>query len=194
MTSTGGRRILFVANSERGQCGVFFATMEALLRSNPGVDLHFASFPCLEDETRALSDVARNADSSIKPITFHSLPGRSSTQAGIDGLKKLYGEGATFPPPYLTRPLSISTTMAAVAQVIPVLMPWEGPEFMEIYEFVTNAIKTATPDLVIVDALLAPAVTAAWNSGIRFSYLCPNALKDFAFPYQPLEMLWNFPS
>ncbi|KAJ6789134.1 hypothetical protein PWT90_01526 [Aphanocladium album] len=194
MASSPKPRILFATNSERGQCGVFFATMDALLHSNPDVELHFASFPSLEGETRAISEKATGSNPDIKPIMFHALEGPTHTEAVIKRLTLKYGEDFALPPPTLTRPLDISTTMAAIGDIIGALLGWEGPQFMTVYNSFDAVIKSVVPDLIILDALLSPAITAAWNSGTRFSYLCPNALKDAVASYQPLDILWNYPA
>ncbi|KAJ3495660.1 hypothetical protein NLG97_g3236 [Lecanicillium saksenae] len=168
--------------------------MDALLRSNADVEVHFASFPSLEAETRAISDKAVSTNTGISPIVFHALDGPTHAEAALKGFRQVYGENYDISTSVFARPLSFSTAMEAIADLPRIVLPWDGPQFMKVYHSFSDIIKTVAPDLVILDALLSPAVTSAWNSGTRFSYLCPNALKDLVIGYQKLDILWNYPA
>ncbi|PQK12206.1 hypothetical protein BB8028_0003g08230 [Beauveria bassiana] len=190
-----GPRILFAANVERGQYGVFLATADALLRSSAGVELHFASFPSLEKEVRAISDEAILAtNGAAKPITFHALRGQTHAEAVLARNTEKYGQGSSVPPLAFSQPLNASTTMTTTRDLCTYLLGWDGPGFMHVYDSFSDIIKAVTPHLIVVDVLLSPAISAAWNSGIQFSYLSPNSIKDFAATYQPLAMLWKWPA
>ncbi|OAA67479.1 diacylglycerol o-acyltransferase [Cordyceps fumosorosea ARSEF 2679] len=201
-----GPRILFATNIERGQCGVFLAAAASLLASSSSlspVDLHFASFPSLQDEVRALSDNAgtrykatrAGTDASARPrITFHALRGPTHTDAVLARNAERYGPGSSVPPPAFSRPLDAPTTMATVRDLCAYLLGWDGPGFMQVYRSFADIIDAVAPDLIVVDVLLSPAISAAWNSGVRFAYLSPNSIKDFAASYQPLSMLWKWPA
>ncbi len=194
-----GPRILFATNIELGQCGVFLATVTALLRSNPGADVHFASFSSLEKQVRVISDeaVRTNLGSSTSarpPVTFHAIEGQTHAEAVLARNTEKYGEGSSVPPAAFSRPLNTSTTMATIRDLCSYLLGWDGPGFMEVYDSVGDIIKAVKPDLIIVDVLLSPAISAAWNSGVKFSYLSPNSIKDFAASYQPLAMFWKWPA
>ncbi|OAQ96797.1 hypothetical protein LLEC1_06970 [Akanthomyces lecanii] len=187
-------RILFATNVERGQCGVFLATVNALLRSRPEADLHLASFPSLEKEVRSISDEAVRVKAGTKPVAFHAIQGQTHAEAVVARNAEKYGEGSAVPPPAFSRPLDASTTMATIRDLCSYLLGWDGPGFMQVYESVSGIIQAVQPDLIIVDVLLSPAISAAWNSGVKFSYLSPNAIKDFAASYQPLAMMWKWPA
>ncbi|ATY60572.1 diacylglycerol o-acyltransferase [Cordyceps militaris] len=190
-----GPRILFATNIERGQCGVFLAATDALLRANPHADLHFASFASLEKQVRGVSDEALRANAAATtPITFHALQGQTHAEAVMARNTEKYGAGSSVPPPAFSRPLNASTTMATIRDLCACLLGWDGPGFMEVYHSFTAIINSVAPDLIIVDVLLSPAISAAWNSGVKFSYLSPNSIKDFAASYQPFAMMWNWPA
>jgi hypothetical protein len=68
-------KVLMLVNAELGQANVFIATAHALLQENPGVDIHFASFPALQETLRDALGGA--GDHGSTPFTFHPLPGRA---------------------------------------------------------------------------------------------------------------------
>ncbi|KAK8147438.1 hypothetical protein G3M48_001603 [Beauveria asiatica] len=109
--SASGPRILFAANIERGQCGVLLATVDALIRSHPGLDIHFASFSSLEAEVRAISDEVIRTKSDIKPIKFHDIEGQTYSEAIHARIAEKHGEGSSMPTPAFSRPLNAWTTM-----------------------------------------------------------------------------------
>lgn len=189
MTRETAPKILFGTTADRGQCGVFLATVAALQRAHPQAELHFATFPCLENEVRAISDSGVRDNGSTHPISFHAIAGKTSEEA----ISEKLGQGA-FPSPAFTRPLSTSTTMAAIRDVSVLLATWNGPEFMVVYESFRDVINSVKPDAIILDFLFAPAITAAWNSGIRFSYISPNSIKELVdITQQRMAVLWKFP-
>ncbi|KAJ2977732.1 hypothetical protein NQ176_g4205 [Zarea fungicola] len=85
--------------------------------------------------------------------------------------------------------------MATIRDICSFLIGWDGPGFMEVYDSFSEIISLVAPDLIIVDLLMTPAISAAWNSGIRMSNLSPNSIKDFVGVYQPyLGFLWKYPA
>ncbi|KAJ6787272.1 hypothetical protein PWT90_05865 [Aphanocladium album] len=188
-------RILFATNSERGQCGVFLATARALLCSNPHTDLHFASFAILQKDVEAISREALCEDPTATPIVFHSINAKTHTEVVTANIVASYGKAASFPTPAMTQSFSITTTMEAIRDICGFLLGWDGPEFMKLYDCLNDIIESVMPDLIIVDVLMTPAVTAAWNSGIPFSYLSPNSIKDAAGKSQSrFDLLFKYPA
>lgn len=75
-----------------------------------------------------------------------------------------------------------------------VTVPWEPSEIADIYPQVVDIIRAVGPDLTVVDPLHVPALTAAFNSGLKWTVLAPNTIKDFAVPLQPrAAALWKYP-
>ncbi|KAK2757088.1 hypothetical protein FQN54_005057 [Arachnomyces sp. PD_36] len=191
-------RILLISNAERGQCNVFLATARAILRADPDVDLHFASFPALEAEVQGISDDAKRTKPSTKSISWHSIAGQTHLEAVTAATSKLYpdGEGAEtqWGTPNFVRPLSRSVTMAAIRDIVHCLMGWDGPAFMKVHDSVNDICSKVAPDLIVVDPLLAPALTAAWYHESPMCALSPNSIKDAAlggaFPW----FLWTYPA
>lgn len=195
MAPGSGPRILLATTSERGQCGVFLATSEALQRDFPGAELHFASFSVLEKEVCAIADNAVRENPLTRPMTFHTVAGKTHTEAFIPKAAAKFGYSNEYYIPSLARPLSLSTSMEAIRDICSSLIGWDGPEFMQIYHSFDRIIKAVNPDAIILDFMFSPAVSAAWNSGVRFSYLAPNAILNFALSAQPqLGMLWKYPT
>lgn len=73
-------------------------------------------------------------------------------------------------------------------------VPWEPAEIADIYPQVVDIIRAVGADLTVVDPLHVPALTAAFNSGLKWTVLAPNTIKDFAVPLQPrAAALWKYP-
>lgn len=66
-----------LTNSEFGQANIFIATTQALLETNPDVEIHIASFPPFEQSARkALTSSGISTKFGDNP-TYHVLPGRT---------------------------------------------------------------------------------------------------------------------
>ena len=77
-------------------------------------------------------------------------------------------------------------------------MPWRPEEFMQIYRDCELILDKVQPDLAVVDPLFSPGLTLCQDhqrqSGLKWTVLAPNTIKDFAVPLQPrLAMLWKYP-
>ncbi|KAM3497758.1 hypothetical protein MY10362_008904 [Beauveria mimosiformis] len=76
-----------------------------------------------------------------------------------------------------------------------IFVPYTGPRMVEVYTSIVNIIKEVIPDLVVVDSLLTPGLTACWNMRIKYLVLSPNSFRDFAGPLQPhAASLWKYPA
>ena len=189
-------RILLISNAERGQCNVFLATAGAILRADSDVDLHFASFPILEADIQRISNDAKQTNPNTNPITWHSIAGQTHSDAVTAAAIKVYPkadeEETQLGTPNFVRPLSRSVTMAAIRDIVHGLIGWDGPAFMEVHDSVNDVCNKVAPDLIVVDPLLAPAVTAAWYHESPMCALCPNSIKDVTVGRALPWLLWTY--
>ncbi|KAK4498333.1 hypothetical protein PRZ48_010991 [Zasmidium cellare] len=190
MAHNGSPRMLMVTNADRGQANVFLAVAAALLAEAPSLQLHFASFSSLEETVAKVSASARRRSESARSITFHALRGRSMKQA-IDGQMRAAGVQREhedyLPASYTAAPLGFQATLRAISDTLPIFFPYTGPELVEVYQSVVDTIQTVDPDLVVVDCLMAPALTACESLAVPWVCLSPNSIKDFALGSQPLS-------
>ncbi|KAK2861318.1 hypothetical protein FQN49_004322 [Arthroderma sp. PD_2] len=196
--SDASPRILLISNAERGQCNVFLAVAQAILRADSDVDLHFASFPALEAEVQGISDDAKRMEPSTKPISWHSIAGQTHLEAVAAAVTKVYPEDdkveTQYKTPNFARPLSASVTMAAIQDIIHCIVGWDGPAFVKVHDSVNNICNQVAPDLIVIDPLMAPAVTAAWYHESPMCALSPNSIKDVALDRAFPWSLWTYPA
>ncbi|CAG8398147.1 unnamed protein product [Penicillium salamii] len=190
------KKILLLTNVERGEANVFLATCDALLRLSPNLELHLATFGGLEDAVASVGQHVRESVPQAKPITFHKIDGTSME----DSLRQYFVREkvptrAGYPPnSYLERP-GILNTVRAVRDTIPVFVPYNGPQMVEIFTSICDTIKKVDADLVVVDSLMTAGLTACYHLKIKFTCLSPNSIKDFAASVQPKAAgLWKVPA
>ncbi|CAG8072578.1 unnamed protein product [Penicillium salamii] len=190
------KKILLLTNVERGEANVFLATCDALLRLSPNLELHLATFGGLEDAVASVGQHVRESVPQAKPITFHKINGTSME----DSLRQYFVREkvptrAGYPPnSYLERP-GILNTVRAVRDTIPVFVPYNGPQMVEIFTSICDTIKKVDADLVVVDSLMTAGLTACYHLKIKFTCLSPNSIKDFAASVQPKAAgLWKVPA
>ena len=189
-------RILLLTNVDRGEANVFLATSDALLRANPRIKLHFASFGGLEESVASVWHHVRRTLPQTKPITFHKINGLSMEE----GLRQ-YFSAAEIPlkndylPESFLAPPGLSNTTRAIRDAAPIFIPYSGPQLVDIFLSIVQIIDEVAADLVVVDSLMTPALTACYHSKVRFTCLSPNSIKEFAAPSQPLAAgLWKYPA
>jgi hypothetical protein len=189
------KKILLITNEDRGQANAFLATSEALLRADPGLELHFASFHGLQTEVTLTSQNTTQTAVGAKQIVFHPIQGLSMAE----GVKNYFAARKTpmkglLPASYSSR-LGFSNTRQAIHDTIPVLVPYDGPQLVEIFSSIVDIITEVNADLVVVDSLMTPALTACTHLGVKFACLSPNAIKDFSLRSQPHGAgLWKYPA
>lgn len=189
------RRILLITNEDRGQANAFLATSTALLQADPHLELHFASFAKLQSAVTSTSQHARLTAPGAKQITFHQINGLSMAE-GVQNyfLERKTPKRGLLPASFLA-PLGFWNTLRAIRDTVPVLVPYDGPQLVEIVSSIVDIINKVNADLVVVDSLMTPALTACCHLGVKFVCLSPNAIKDFAARVQPYAAgLWKYPA
>lgn len=181
-SSSSSPKVLFLTNSERGQANVQLATAHALLvdHADAAIDVHFASFPAIAD---AVARVSRQAQ---KKITFHPLDGPSFEEAAQ--LRNITINSIRHPPG-LRSAAGLNWVMRRT------LVPWDGPDFVAVYESSCRIIEEVDPAVVVVDVLLQAGADAARALNRSYLFLAPNSLKDGFISRQPMSRgLWYYPA
>ena len=181
------KRILLLTNSEHGQANVFLATAYALLtQETHHVEVHFASFPPIQQFVKSTSHHAQSDNPLSLPIVFHAVSGipmvsawsRPETTAERNNLQNF----------------DLFDAIQRMRVLLKVTLPWTGPEFVNIMQSVLRTLSEVEPHAIAVDPAFSPALTALRHAGARFVVLSPNTIKDFAMPHQPNgEALWKYP-
>lgn len=189
-------KILLLTNVERGEANVFLSTAHALIEADPNVELHFSTFAGLDANVTSVWEEARRKVPQAKPIVYHELTGVSMGTGVMQYfMRKNPGQKEiTLPESFMAKP-GFSTTLQAIKDTIPIFIPYEGPQLVEIVASIMEVIKNVDADLVVVNSLMTPGLTACYHMGVKFSCLSPNAIKEFAGPFQPrLANLWKYPA
>ncbi|KAG9197459.1 hypothetical protein G6514_001556 [Epicoccum nigrum] len=75
-----------------------------------------------------------------------------------------------------------------------VLAPWNGKDYVSIFDACCHLIKDLNPALVVLDPILSPAYDAAVSLKSRHLVLSPNTFKDHATGSQPgVNSLYKLP-
>ncbi|PFH55335.1 hypothetical protein XA68_18561 [Ophiocordyceps unilateralis] len=187
--------ILLLTNEEHGQSNVFMATCESLLQLEPDAHLHLASFAGLADSVAAFNDRVRLSMPAARPVRFHHIRGVPSSQ----GLRQVVVDraivchGDVLPKSFFA-PLSFTNSIRAIRDTMSIFVPYTAPQMAEIVSSVVELVNMVGADLVVVDSLMTPALTACHHLGISFVCLSPNSIKDFAVKEQPLRVRLKHPA
>lgn len=182
------KKVILATNSEHGQANVFLAAGHALQALEADVQIHFASFAPISKDVSSASEYSVKCTKGARPWTFHLLDGLNmmdavATKPGSERLG-----------PALDAHPSFSTKMEILQLFMLLMLPHDGPEFLEVYHNFMRVVEEVQPDMIVVDSLFAPALTACRHRNLKHVVLSPNTLKDFSAALQPWgAMLWKFP-
>ncbi|KAK4143189.1 uncharacterized protein C8A04DRAFT_37726 [Dichotomopilus funicola] len=181
-------KILLVTNSEHGQANVFLAVGHGLQALDPTTEVRFASFAPIADAVASASAYSVQTNPGAAPWKFEQLDGvdfMNATNNKED--QNRIGDSIEKRP-------SFSSVKEILRKLSVLLLPWSGPEFVVVYKSLVRIYEETRPDLVVIDSLFAPALTAARHLGWNHLVFSPNTLKDFAAAHQPkAAVLWKFP-
>lgn len=186
---TTPKKILFLCSSDYGQANVILATSYALLATGASVELHIGSEHAMKPEVEATVKLANDLLKVAAPyiIHFHGMDGTSHFQAMMRpgaGVKEAW----SLPVPNFR---NAAIFMAHFPQAA---MPWDSAEFVDMYAQNVTVLQKVAPDLVVVDPLYIPGITAAQQLKVKWTVLAPNTIKDFAAVHQPRGAgLWKYP-
>jgi hypothetical protein len=180
------KRVLLLTNSEHGQANVHLAVAYALLQQDPSTEVHIASFPRLAGFVTEMSDFAVRSIEGASPIQFHEVQGTSFIDCVLHPDIDFFSMANT-PPSFWTL-FKVLGGMAACTGA------WSAEQFMEVYRSCVEIIEKVGADIVAVDNIFVPGVTACHHIGGNWLILSPNSLKDWVAGRQPkMAGLWKYP-
>ncbi len=182
------KKILLATNSEYGQANVFLAVAHSLQALDSDVHIHVASFAPISEGVLCASEYSTQCTQNAQPWQFHLLDGPGHLEALRAKQRSAQVEDALQKPPNL-----VSTTKV-LSMLMSVMLSWNGPEFVQVYKSFVSIVDEVQPDMIVVDSLLSPVLTACRHLKFSHLILSPNTLKDFAAALQPRgAMFWKYP-
>lgn len=191
------RRVLLITNVDRGQANIFLAVAQSLLEMDPEAEVHFASFPGLEDDVNQVSQEARKkSHGACLPMIYHTIQGPNMQQGMIQSDQingtnlNSNGQIASF-----SETLSFSTTRQCIRDMVSIFTPYTAPQMVSVFRSIVGIIEQVRADTILIDALMTPALTACCHLGVDYLCLAPNSIRDFCKHKQPYASnLWKFPA
>ncbi|KXJ88323.1 diacylglycerol o-acyltransferase [Microdochium bolleyi] len=202
---TRRRKVLFLSNSDRGEVGVTVAAAQAILESaslsssadKTPVEVHIATFAGVEELISKVSTEALKANPAALPIVYHNIARVGTSEEEMNSLLKYLDipcKPNYLPWSFLTKP-SFRNTLRALRDTLLCLVPMPGPAMEKIVLQILDIIAGVTPDLIVVNSVMTPGLTAAIHSGLPTCILSPNSIKEFAASLQPYgAVLWKYPA
>ncbi|PIG88030.1 UDP-glucoronosyl and UDP-glucosyl transferase family protein [Aspergillus arachidicola] len=175
--------ILLLTLSELGQATVSLAVAhEFLIRS---YDVHIGSFAPLEPVVSKLNGRAASLSSVTNRATFHPLTGPPMIEANP------WFNICT--DSFHVHNVGFRAALNTQKHILPVVAtPWDGPQYMAIYQNCATLIRTLQPAIVVLDPIFLQAVDACRMLEQRYVALSPNTFKELTI--QPrLASLWKYP-
>lgn len=176
---TPSQKILFLTNSELGQCNVAFAVAEEFLRRGEFA-VHLGSYSPL---ATLVEDLNKRVDCG-RSAEFHEIPGPSMTDLAIRS-----NVGLLFHRP------GVRGATQGFAKVATAMRNWRPSEYRKAYESCTSMIEKLQPDVVVVDPILHVGLDACRAvKPARVVTLWPVPLKDVVIAIQPkVGIFWKYP-
>jgi hypothetical protein len=178
--------VLFLTSDLAGLANVHVATAFALLENHPSIELHYASFPRLENKVKNVAAAAKAKNPSARPVVWHSLPGLDQDAV----MFRFFGsyDGLLMPP-------GAHSLDKKVKDLGALLTTWTAEEHWEIFKALRDVIDEVDPAVVVFDHIFRPAVDLIGNVNRRFVSISPNALLDLIPEIQPWGgMFWKYPA
>ncbi|KAL2259989.1 hypothetical protein VTK26DRAFT_6153 [Humicola hyalothermophila] len=183
------KKVILATNSEFGQANVFLAVGHALQAADSSVEVHFVSFSPISPYVSEASEYSVASSPGARPWTFHKLDGVTFADAIMGGESGYDSFNCV-----LSRQPNLINTTRLLFDLNRYIIPWTGPEFVEIMKSFVRIADEIRPDLIMVDSLFAPALTACHHHKLDFLVLSPNTLRDFSSALQPWGALfWKYP-
>ncbi|KAF5252903.1 hypothetical protein FANTH_2227 [Fusarium anthophilum] len=177
------KTVLFLTNSEHGLSNVHLATASALLENYPDIEVHFASFPAIEQKLERVSSFAKIKTPHARTIIFHGLTGLTFVQA-------IAKEGRSFISPPGWKGIA---TLAEHIQLW--ISPWTFEDHVHLYYELGTIINEVNPAVIVLDSWFRPAIDATRTRNRQQAFITPNTLVDHFLGIQPFfTRLWKYPA
>lgn len=172
------RNILFLTNSELGQCNVALAVAEEFLRRDE-FRVHIASFGPLAP----MVDELNNRADASHPAEFHEIGGPCMTDLAIRSNVGLLFHRA-----------GMKGAIEGFKKVSRAISSWKPSEYARAYHNILGILDTVRPAVVVVDPILHVGLDACGTAKSRVVVLWPVPLKDVVILIQPhAGILWKYP-
>ncbi|KAF5983070.1 2-hydroxyacylsphingosine 1-beta-galactosyltransferase [Fusarium bulbicola] len=177
------KTVLFLTNSEYCLSNAHLATASALLENYPDIEVHFASFPAIEQKLERVSSFAKIKTPHARIIVFHGLTGLTFVQA-------IAKEGRSFIP----RPDGeVSLLWPSTIQLW--ISPWTFEDHVHLYYELGTIIDEVDPAVIVLDSWFRPAIDATRTRNRQHAFIAPNTLVDHFLGIQPLlTRFWKYPA
>lgn len=184
--TSAGPKVLMLTNKDHGQSNCFLATAHALLTTDPSVEVHFATFKGFDKFIDEANGHIVKTNPNSHPIIYEQIDGMSMAEGLNHHFERLDipRKKEYLPLSYLASPLTTANTMAAIRDTVYVLIPYSGPQIVEIYKSIVGIIEKVKPDLIVLDCLFTPGLTALTHLNLPYICLSPNSCKDFSMSVQ----------
>ncbi|VTT64519.1 unnamed protein product [Fusarium fujikuroi] len=177
------KTVLFLTNSEHGLSNVHLATASAILENYPDIEVHFASFPTIEQKLERITSFAKIKSPHAKSIVFHGFTGLTFVQA-------IAKEGRSFISPPGWRGIG---TLAKHIQLW--ISPWTFEDHVHLYKEIGGIIDEVDPAIIVLDSWFRPAIDATRKRNRQHAFITPNTLIDHFLGVQPLwARFWKYPA
>lgn len=172
------RDIVFLTNSELGQCNVALAVAEEFLRRGD-FRVHMVSFRPLAPMVEELNQRV----GATRPAEFHEIWGPSMTDLAVrSNVGLLYH-----------RP-GLSGAVGGFSKVSTAMSNWRPSEYAKAYRSCIEILEKVRPVVVVVDPVLHVGLDACESTNMRRVVLWPVPLKDVVILNQPKAgILWKYP-
>jgi hypothetical protein len=172
------RNILFLTNSELGQCNVAFAVAEEFLRRGEFA-VHLGSYSPLAGLVEELN---KRVDCG-RSVEFHDIPGPSMTDLAVRSKV-----GLLFHRP------GVKGATQGFAKVATAMRNWRPSEYHKAHKSCVAMIEKLRPDIVVIDPILHVGLDACRTAKARVAILWPVPLKDVVIAIQPKAgIFWKYP-
>ena len=175
--------------SESGHSNVYLAAAYALLKQDPSVELHLASFGALNETVKSALSTIRT---ETQP-TFHKVDGPPIFEVldRDDDPNNRMLHVAKLTPGIWNTPTAIRFFLLKMSS------SWTPEEYVGMFEQVSSLITKLAPHIVVVDGLFSPALSACQHihsldpKSFKLAVLSPNSLKDFTSHLEGGNTAWN---
>ncbi|KAJ6122878.1 hypothetical protein N7512_005343 [Penicillium capsulatum] len=176
--TTFTRNILFLTNSELGQCNVALAVAEEFLHRDE-FRVHFASYSPLAP---MVEDLNKRSGASY-PAQFHEIWGPCMTDLAVRSDVGLLFHRA-----------GVKGAVQGFKKVKRAITSWTPTEYARAYNRCVEILDALRPAVVIIDPILHVGLDACRTTKSRVVVLWPVPIKDVVVLIQPKAgVLWKYP-
>ncbi|KAJ5475569.1 hypothetical protein N7539_007856 [Penicillium diatomitis] len=167
------RAILFLTNSELGQCNVALAVAEEFLSRGEFI-VHFGSFQQLAPLVNDMNERLHCGHTA----QFHEIPGPSMEDLSI----RCHIENISHRP-------GVRGTIQGYRKIIRMMQHWTQSEYFKAFRTCVALIEELRPKIVVTDPIFQPGLEACQTTAVRMAVLWPVPLKDVVIGIQPISAI-----